>query len=152
MKKLIATTLAAALLSTSVFAQTAPATQQPATPSRPAQPAAQQPAAPARPATPTAQQPAAPAQAQQPARPAAPTTAPAAATTQQQRPGQAQLVNLNTAPENELDKLPQIGPARAKAIIEARTKGGRFKDWNDFVARNVVPKNAEDAIKDKIRF
>jgi competence protein ComEA len=61
-------------------------------------------------------------------------------------------VNLNTAPENELDKLPQIGPARAKAIIEARTKNGRFKDWNDFVARNVVPKNAEDAIKDKIRF
>ena len=45
-----------------------------------------------------------------------------------------------------------LSPARAKSIIEARTKNGRFKDWNDFVARNVVPKNAEDAIKDKVRF
>jgi competence protein ComEA len=61
-------------------------------------------------------------------------------------------VNLNTATEAELDKLEQIGPARAKAIIEARTKNGRFKDWNDFVARNVVPKNAEEAIKNKVRF
>lgn len=75
----------------------------------------------------------------------APTPAPAPA-------AQSQLVNLNTANEADLDKLPQIGPARAKSIIEARTKGGRFKDWNDFVARNVVPKNAEDAIKDKVRF
>lgn len=62
-----------------------------------------------------------------------------------------QRVNLNTATDKELDSLPQIGAARAKAIVEARAKG-RFKDWNDFVARNVVPKNAEDAIKDKVRF
>lgn len=90
---------------------------------------------------------------QRPATPAAPApaaTAPAPA----QRPAaaQTQLVNLNTATEAELDKLEQIGSARAKAIIEARTKGGRFKDWNDFVARNVVPKNAEEAIKNKVRF
>ncbi len=64
----------------------------------------------------------------------------------------ATMVNLNTATETELDKLDQIGPARAKAIVEARTKNGRFKDWNDFVARNVVPKNAEEAIKGKVRF
>ena len=88
---------------------------------------------------------------QRPATPAAPAaTAPAPA----QRPAaaQTQLVNLNTATEAELDKLEQIGSARAKAIIEARNKGGRFKDWNDFVARNVVPKNAEEAIKNKVRF
>jgi competence protein ComEA len=60
-------------------------------------------------------------------------------------------VNLNTATEAELDKLDQIGPARAKAIIEARAKG-KFKNWDDFVARNVVPKNAEEAIKGKVRF
>ena len=63
-----------------------------------------------------------------------------------------QMVNLNTGSEADLDKLPQIGPARAKAIIEARTKGGKFKNWDDFVARNVVPKNAEEAIKGKVRF
>jgi DNA uptake protein ComE-like DNA-binding protein len=98
-----------------------------------------------RPAAPAATQPAQP-PAAQPVRPAtapAPAAAPAA---------QAQLVNLNTATETELDKLPQIGPARAKDIVEARTKNGRFKDWNDFVARNVVPKNAEEAIKGKVRF
>ena len=61
------------------------------------------------------------------------------------------MVNLNTANEAELDKLDQIGPARAKAIIEARTKA-KFKNWDDFVARNVVPKNAEEAIKGKVRF
>ena len=96
------------------------------------------PTAPARPGTP------APAQTA-PARPAAP----AAAQPAQQ---QAAIVNLNTAPESELDKLPQIGPARAKAIVEARTKGGRFKNWDDFVARNVIPKNAEEAIKARVRF
>ncbi len=127
----------ALLLATSAFAQTAPQTtqpqQRPATPAAPAAPAAPAPAA--RPATP-APAPAATAPAPRPAAPAA----------------QTQLVNLNTATEAELDKLEQIGPARAKAIIEARTKNGRFKDWNDFVARNVVPKNAEEAIKNKVRF
>lgn len=60
-------------------------------------------------------------------------------------------VNLNTANATELDALPQIGPARAKAIIEARAKG-KFKNWDDFVARKVVPSNAEAAIKDKVSF
>ena len=130
MKTILASTIAAALISTAALAQTTPAPQQP-TQQRPAQPTAPAPAQTAPKAAP------------------APVAAPAA---QPARPAQAQLVNLNTAPENELDKLPQIGPARAKSIIEARTKNGRFKDWNDFVARNVVPKNAEDAIKDKVRF
>lgn len=128
-------TIAAAVLlaSTSVaFAQTAqqPQTTQP----RPATPTA--PAAPAAPAAPRAAQPAAPA-------PAA--TQPAA-----QRPAaaQSQLVNLNTASKDELDKLPQIGDARAQAIISKRP----YRDWNDFVAKNVVPANAEAAIKDKVRF
>jgi len=60
-------------------------------------------------------------------------------------------VNLNTATATELDGLPQIGPARAKAIVDARAKGP-FKNWDDFVARKVVPSNAEAAIKDKVTF
>jgi competence protein ComEA len=60
-------------------------------------------------------------------------------------------VNLNTATAEQLDALPQIGAARAKAIVEARAKG-KFKDWADFEARNIVPKNAEAAIKDKVFF
>lgn len=60
-------------------------------------------------------------------------------------------VNLNTATAPELDKLPQIGKARVKAIIDARTKMP-FKDWGDFVARKVVPANAQKAIKDLVVF
>jgi competence protein ComEA len=103
---------------------------------------------PTAPAAPTA-----PAPVVQPTRPAA--TAPAAPTAPARAAApqtQGQPVNLNTATAAELDKLPQIGDARAKAIVENRTKNGRFKDWNDFVARNVVPGNAEAAIKDKVRF
>ena len=62
-----------------------------------------------------------------------------------------QKVNLNTATAAELDALPQIGAARAKAIIEGRAKG-KYKNWDDFVARNVIPANAEAAIKDKVGF
>lgn len=111
--------------------QTRPATGQTAPAPAPAAPRATTPA----PAAPAAQAP----------RPAAPAAAAPAAT-------QAQLINLNTASADELDKLPQIGPARAKDIVDARTKNGRFKNWDDFVARNVVPKNAEEAIKGKVRF
>jgi competence protein ComEA len=60
-------------------------------------------------------------------------------------------VNLNTATAAELDALPQIGPARAKAIVEGRAKG-KYKDWADFVARKVIPTNAEAAIKDRVSF
>src|SRR5262249_6647486 len=70
-----------------------------------------------------------------PAPKATPKAAPKA--TQKQAPV-GEKVNLNSASAEELDKLPQIGPARAKAIIEARAKGA-FKNWDDFVARKVVP-------------
>lgn len=128
---LIGTGAALAQTATQPNTQTRPATGQQAPAPAPQAPRTTPAPAPAAPAA-TAPRPAAPA-----------ATAPAA---------QGQLVNLNTATAAELDALPQIGEARAKAIIEARTKGGRFKNWEDFVARNVVPKNAEDAIKGKVRF
>jgi DNA uptake protein ComE-like DNA-binding protein len=136
--RLIAGVAILGILASPVLAQTA----QPAQPSQPSRSTA--PAQPALPAQP--QRPATTAPAPAAAQPAARTTAPAA--TQ----AQGQKVNLNTAAEGDLDKLPQIGPARAKAIVENRTKSGRFKDWNDFVARGVVPSNAEAAIKDLVRF
>ena len=127
-KTLFAAALLAATASTAIAQTTQPTTQPrvttPTTPAAPA-PAAQRPAT-AAPAT------AAPAAAA-PARPAA---------------NQSQLVNLNTASKDDLDKLPQIGDARAAAIIAKRP----YKDWADFVAKGVVPSNAEAAIKDKVRF
>ncbi len=66
------------------------------------------------------------------------TTPPAAA--------KAPLINLNKATAAELDTLPQIGDARAKAIV-----GGRpYKSVQDLLDRKIVPPNAFDAIKDKV--
>ncbi len=83
-----------------------------------------------------------------------PAAAPAAAPTASKTSAPAAMtkkVNLNTATAADLDNLPQIGEARSKAIIEARAKG-KFKNWDDFVARKVVPANAEAAIKDLVGF
>ena len=86
----------------------------------------------------------------QPAKPAV--TAPAKPTTIGAATAPvAAKTNLNTATMAELDKLPKIGAARSKAIIEARSKE-KFKSWDDFVARKVVPSDAAAAIKDVVVF
>jgi DNA uptake protein ComE-like DNA-binding protein len=88
----------------------------------------------------------------QPAKPAPTAAAPAKpATTGAASATVAAKTNLNTATEAQLDKLPKLGPARSKAIIEARNKA-RFKDWDDFVARKVVPTDVAAAIKDSVSF
>ena len=92
------------------------------------------------------------AQTPQPSRPAAPAvTTPAKPANPTTPAPVVNKINLNTATATELDTLPQIGPARAKAIVEARAKG-KFKNWDDFVTRKVVPSNAEAAIKDLVSF
>ncbi|MHC0035844.1 helix-hairpin-helix domain-containing protein [Pseudoneobacillus sp. C159] len=44
---------------------------------------------------------------------------------------QSKFVNINKATENELETLPGIGPAKAKAIIEYRETNGVFKTIED---------------------
>lgn len=44
-------------------------------------------------------------------------------------------VDVNQATVAQLDSIKGIGPATSKAIIDERTKGGPFKDWNDFQKR-----------------
>lgn len=38
-----------------------------------------------------------------------------------------ELVNINTATEDQLKKIPGVGDKIAKAIVEARKKAGKFK-------------------------
>jgi competence protein ComEA len=59
----------------------------------------------------------------------------------------AAKININTASVEELDKLPGIGPAIAKAIIDYRTKSGPFKQIEDI---NDV-KGIGDALFEKIK-
>jgi len=59
---------------------------------------------------------------------------------------QDQLVDINSASAEELDKLPGVGPARAKAIIANRPYNGK----DDLTQRKIIPPNVYNQIKDKI--
>ncbi len=59
---------------------------------------------------------------------------------------QGALLDINTASKDVLDKLPQIGEARADAII----KGRPYRAKNELVDKKIIPQNAYDAIKDKV--
>src|SRR6266446_6617870 len=74
--------------------------------------------------------------------PSAPPKSPA--TTGSQAPGE--LVDINSATSEELDKLPGVGPARAKAIIANRPYNGK----DDLTNRKIIPPNVYNQIKDKI--
>jgi competence ComEA-like helix-hairpin-helix protein len=72
------------------------------------------------------------------------TTTPSQARTGPQEP--AGLVDINAASAEELDRLPGVGPVRAKAIISHRPYNGK----DDLVNRKIIPQNVYDQIKDKI--
>jgi competence protein ComEA len=84
------------------------------------------------------------------------TSAPSATTSKPSTTGSATApvtakVNLNTATAAQLEKLPKITAAQAKAIMDARGKS-KFKDWDDFVARKVISADAAAGIKDSVTF
>lgn len=55
-------------------------------------------------------------------------------------------VDVNKGDQAALDGIKGIGPAKSKAIIDERTKGGNFKDWTDFETR-VKGVGAKSAVK-----
>ena len=53
-------------------------------------------------------------------------------------------ININTAGQAELEKLPRIGPATAKNILEYRNKNGSFKSIEELLnVKRIGPKTLE---------
>ncbi len=58
--------------------------------------------------------------------------------------GQDAIVNLNEANETELETLPGVGPATAKAIVDYRSEHGRFRSVDDLLnVRGIGPSKLE---------
>lgn len=78
---------------------------------------------------------------------AAPSPAPAGrAPRQAAAPASTARIDLNRASEAQLQELPGIGPARAKAIIAARP----IAKPADLVAKKVLSQGVLDGLKDRI--
>jgi competence protein ComEA len=111
-------------------------------PAAPATPAAQPaPAAPAAKAAPAASKP-------MPAQEGAAKPQPAAAKGKAEAPKLApgEKININTATLEELDKLPDVGPVKAKAIIEGRP----YKTPEDIMKVKGIKEGIYNKIKDHI--
>jgi competence protein ComEA len=54
------------------------------------------------------------------------------------------IVNINEANETQLEALPGVGPATAKAIVDYRTEHGRFRSVDDLLnVRGIGPSKLE---------
>jgi len=62
----------------------------------------------------------------------------------------AVLVNINTANQADLEKLPGIGPSLAKRILEFRQKNGNFKTTADLVAVSGIGERKFEQLKNMI--
>lgn len=56
------------------------------------------------------------------------------------------LIDLNSASEEELATLPKIGEARAKAIV----KGRPYRGKDELVEKKIISQDVYDGIKDRI--
>jgi competence protein ComEA len=60
-------------------------------------------------------------------------------------------ININTASAEELDRLPGIGPAKAKAIVDYRTQNGEFKAPEDIQKVKGIKAGEFNKLKDYIK-
>ena len=67
-------------------------------------------------------------------------------TTQASAPAKTAQLDINRATGAELDVLPKIGSARAKAIIAGRP----YKSVQELLDRKILPKDAFEAVKAKV--
>jgi competence protein ComEA len=59
-------------------------------------------------------------------------------------------LDLNTATLEQLDELPGVGPSTAKAIVDERTRRGRFASVDDLLAVRGIGPAKLDAIRDLV--
>ncbi len=76
--------------------------------------------------------------------------APAAGLAQKAKPVSTEKVNINTATPEQLQTLPGIGPALAKAIIDHRTKSGKFSKIEELINVKGVGEKKFQKIKDRL--
>lgn len=68
-----------------------------------------------------------------------------------EQPGNApKKVNINSAPQSELETLPGVGKETAKDIISYREKSGGFKTINDIMKVSGIKESRFNKIKDSI--
>ncbi len=56
-------------------------------------------------------------------------------------------ININTASEKELQKLPRIGPSKAKLILEYRNAKGKFNSIDELVKVKGIGKKTLEKLK-----
>ena len=61
-----------------------------------------------------------------------------------------EMININTATAEELDKLPEIGPTKAKAIVDYRAANGKFASIQDIMKVSGIKEGTFAKIKDHI--
>lgn len=65
-------------------------------------------------------------------------------------PSSDDLINLNTATAEQLDALPQVGPATIKKIIDHREREGPFQRIEELLELKLVNTSTFDLIKGRI--
>jgi competence protein ComEA len=61
-------------------------------------------------------------------------------------------ININEADEKQLEKLPGIGPTKAKRIIEYREKNGKFKSLDELLNVNGIGPKTLEKIENYLAF
>ena len=85
-----------------------------------------------------------------PSRSTTPSTTPGSSGSTGSTTGTTRVLNLNTATASELDALPGVGPATAKAIIDHRTKKGPFTKVEDLLNVSGIGPSKLAALRDQV--